>query len=379
MQLPRNPDMKLRFFRRVFISFVATFAAVCPSLADEVDDELAQFSNADRDEIELMASKAYSWYTGTIDLSAHLPSGKVANYFGFAYFRVEANTGGTQGERSRVGGAFLSVLDAAQMQVILDAFEARRVLYDAVVAKRQEVAGALFDLRSGAFDLLGTLQLASEMGDLDGQVALIEAQAYAAVYHSLTAAQLATVQGLRNGSVPIATDPAVDDFLRQNYNGGDRGQINTMASKAFSWITAASTVEYSYQADGDFANLFGFAAFRIEDRAGQNRGGGLRGSAADLMLHTWTSGQRHVIYPVVEQQRSTITLADAKRLAARREPALPTNCSSVSTPAMRSWKKRVWRYSRPPRSRRRSRISAPRRYTTSSISGPSRDASRTCC
>jgi hypothetical protein len=81
----------------------------------DVAAELKQMDSGQMELLTEVASKYLSYQTGTVEDSVYLPPGKIANYFGFAYYRYEDRA---KVSRSQAAQAFISALNQEQKMTL---------------------------------------------------------------------------------------------------------------------------------------------------------------------------------------------------------------------------------------------------------------------
>ncbi len=174
----------------------------------EVDEELKALDQAEVGEVKNLASKLLTWATGSREDNEFLDAGRVANYFGFGYFRDEplpddeaAATAKTV-LRENSGRAFLEALEPSGRQIIYDLWDAMRSDYASYEDNHAEIAILLMVHQdSENEDSERAIALGEENGRLEGVMTIGQAEAFAAVLHALSPEQLGYLHGLRDGSI----------------------------------------------------------------------------------------------------------------------------------------------------------------------------------
>jgi arylsulfatase A-like enzyme/cytochrome c2 len=176
-------------------------------LYDDMRDLL--FSKQESSYLEDMCAKCFSWLTGTPKANETLPVGKPAQFFGFVSLRLKS-----QHSANRVGIAreFSSLLDDPQRQLLQQTVTQQHPVVDEYLAKRREFLRELEHLLGQAFaagsdpqtpsvDEDRVLQLGSELGLLDVQVAQLQAATYTRIRESLSPEQTDRTMELRSRNV----------------------------------------------------------------------------------------------------------------------------------------------------------------------------------
>lgn len=224
---------------------------------------------AHRDDHDLrvaLGSKAFAWWTGSAAADEALPLGKTAQFFGFEGLRAES---GRAAQRGTLGRAFFALATPPQRAAMAAAAEAEAEPVQAWWAARREVVQLLrsASVQGTTLPPAEVERLGRALGRANGQAALAEASAFAAVERTLTADQRAALARLRadpgaaDGSVRV-TDPSLPAALLK--------PLEDLYAKAFAWLTG-------YPADqavvpvGQPGQFFGFEALRLASGHGANR------------------------------------------------------------------------------------------------------------
>ena len=173
-----------------------------PDLPDQVDKRA--FSHAVHVAVMTYASELFSWYAGNPEADTYFCPERHATYFGSFYMKdipamgnrgysISTSLTGDSGE------AFLAALDDAQRRLVTALVDQQRAPLAAIVRTRRTIATELrrFQTQPTA-DEARVRALSRRYGELDGEISTLYARAFAEVARTLTAAQKATLQKLRN-------------------------------------------------------------------------------------------------------------------------------------------------------------------------------------
>jgi phosphatidylethanolamine-binding protein (PEBP) family uncharacterized protein len=118
-----------------------------------------------------------------------------------------------------MGNSFLATLSDGQKAQITSLVTTQKPDLQAIVAKRAEISKALrLFLTQGTLDEAAVINLAKEYGDLDGEISYWYATQFAAVGHSLTSSQSATLTALRKTATAEAGgSPDYDQLCGNGY------------------------------------------------------------------------------------------------------------------------------------------------------------------
>lgn len=218
-------------------------------------------------------SKGFSWLSGSPADNEKLSVGKNAQFFGFVALRRDS---GRAANRGALGKAFYSIASNEQRAIIGKAAADEAPLID-----------QWWDVRTAMLRLLEThlydgqpidekkfYQLSREFGYLNGEVVLIEANAFAILEGTLTSEQKKIIvswrkdpeqafhySGLKEIEADIATLSDADA----------KKKTADLFAKAFSWLTGtlSSTTVIPL---GQPAQFFGFVSIRHKSGHGAKRG-----------------------------------------------------------------------------------------------------------
>ncbi len=173
--------------------------------SDEVEQELEDLDSGLRNPVTTLAAKGFTWLTSTLDMNEEIDPGRIANYFGFNYFKDEEPAVGPYTppkQRDEIGLAFLETLTELQRQILYDLLDEQRSRRDDYFNTRSDITAGLYALLDqGSIDENALLDSTEQSGSFDGEIAVMQAVAFGEILHSLSMAQLAHLEGIRDGSI----------------------------------------------------------------------------------------------------------------------------------------------------------------------------------
>jgi hypothetical protein len=176
-----------------------------PALGDQLKN---QHLNHDQQVLVMTyASEMFGWFAGNLDADTYFCPERNADYFGGFYIKDAPAIGNPgyvidetiTGER---GAAFISALNSNQQSLITSLVDVQRSDLTSIVETRREISTELRKaLSCTMIDEAKVLQLETQYGMLDGEIAYNYAVAFAKVGQNLTEQQnqqLWTIRGLEN-------------------------------------------------------------------------------------------------------------------------------------------------------------------------------------
>ena len=155
--------------------------------------------NLDREEwkqLEDIYAKAFSWLTGKPEDYEIIPIGQPAQFFGFVSIRHKS---GHAASRGTIANDFLAMLTKKQRGYIDSAVDLEVPVVREFLENRHEFLYQLGLLRTDpkAFDSKRVHHLSKEMGRLEVEAAIIEAEAYRKIRASMDEEQLTSLMNMR--------------------------------------------------------------------------------------------------------------------------------------------------------------------------------------
>jgi len=278
-------------------------------------------SRGDKHEMEALASKGFTWLTGSPadnDVSA---VGKSAQYFGFVSLRYSS---GRAASRGGAANAFYEVLNPEQRRIVLDLVREQQPAHDAYAEDRKRIMRELETIlyTGRELDEEQLAALGGSYGRHDTQVALMQARAFGKIRSTLSLAQQTALRDLRART--IAGDSLETAGEKQGGRRGQKGPINADArglsreqrhelinicGKGFTWLTGSPKDNDSLPL-GKPGMFFGFISLR--QKSGQSVS---RASVAWEFVETLSAAQQAILRETARTQHPLVDAYLAKRTA----------------------------------------------------------------
>lgn len=217
-----------------------------------------------------LASKAFTWITGSPADNEKLAIGKNAQFFGFVALRYQS---GRAANRGLLGRAMFSIASADQRAAMVRAVRDEIAPLNEWWSVREEILTLLENhlYTDTPVDVAGLAALGEQFAMLNSEVAIHEAKAYAAFEDMMTDEQLALITQWR--SDPEAAGAHGRDVRVQDRRV-DRDQwklLEDLYAKCFSWISGTAE-DNEVIPIGQPAQFFGFVSIRHKSGHAANRG-----------------------------------------------------------------------------------------------------------
>jgi hypothetical protein len=248
-----------------------------------------------------IASKAFTWTTGSVEQAEYEPVGELANYFGFARLRndIRDSTNNSQADVNFRGSSWKVVLEnlnKPQREILYTLNEDHASDFHDFLRARVALVRQLYGLKQQKplnTEIIN--QSIVDMGRHEANITLLSAGAYSSLNQSLTEAQIATFKALRKGNLA-----AVEMKGKGPYTQDVAAELKSMSADQIELLTEVSSKYLSYQTGsvedsvylppGKIANYFGFAYYRYEDRAKVSRS-----QAAKTFIEVLNQQQRETL------------------------------------------------------------------------------------
>ncbi len=263
--------------------------------------ESTELSKAEEKLYQNICSKAFTWFTGTIEQAHYEPIGELANYFGFARLRneIRETSNDPLADENLRGTSWLVVLenlDSTQRGMLYNAAKEQEIAFFGFLEKRVELIDLLYGLKDDeTVNLPDAVNLIQAMGEYEAEISIISAEAFGKVSLNLTTDQKEFFANIRQGNLivknlkgngPYAFE--VSDELKA-LSSNQEDLITETASKFLSYETG-ELEDAIYLPPGKIGNYFGFASYRYEERASVSRS-----QAADLLLGVLSDQQKELL------------------------------------------------------------------------------------
>ncbi|MDF1739209.1 MAG: hypothetical protein P1U86_08625 [Verrucomicrobiales bacterium] len=246
-----------------------------------------------------LASKGFTWITGSPADNEKLSIGKNAQFFGFVALRYQS---GRAANRGMLGRAVYAISDESQREQMTAAVLAEKGSLEDWWKAREEILTLLEDhLYTGLpINREKNIALGEKFSLLAAKVGIIEAKAFAALEDSLTAEQKERLTAWRadpESAGDYGKDVRVesDDLERS-----DHKQLEDLYAKAFSWLTGTPE-DNEIIPIGQPAQFFGFVSIRHKSGHAASRG-----TIARDFLTLLTDEQQDVISDAIEEEAHVV-------------------------------------------------------------------------
>ena len=217
-----------------------------------------------------MASKGFTWITGSLADNEKLSIGKNAQFFGFVALRYQS---GRAANRGILGRAVYSIADEQQRERMVRAvIEEKEALHDWWTV-REEVLTLLEDhLYTGLpIDRVKITEVGERFSLLGSKVGTIEAAAFAEFEDSLTSEQSELLSAWRADAESARDHGGNVRVEGKGMERDDNKQLEDLYAKAFSWHTGKPE-DNEIIPIGQPAQFFGFVSIRQKSGHAASRG-----------------------------------------------------------------------------------------------------------
>ena len=151
--------------------------------AQKAQDTLNRLEDGDRKALQALAVKAFSWLTGSAKQNAEWAPGRTANYFGNVKSRG-------RGKTDTLAAEFLGALNPAQRQQMARLLKGQSRLMRDYLAKRAQLSAGLLGLKESKAIIEKKFSIAAgNLGELEGQLALVQAKVFEQMRGTVSDAQ----------------------------------------------------------------------------------------------------------------------------------------------------------------------------------------------
>lgn len=217
-----------------------------------------------------LASKGFTWITGSPADNEKLSVGKNAQFFGFVALRYQS---GRAANRGMLGRAVFAIADEDQRQIFAKAVSLEKPALQEWWETREEILTLLEDhLYTGLpIDQDKLRAIGEKFSLLQVKVATLEARAYAAFEDSLNSEQLQLLKAWRADAESARKYGNGVRVTAQGLGRDDSKQLEDLYAKAFSWLTGKAE-DNEIIPIGQPAQFFGFVSIRHKSGHAASRG-----------------------------------------------------------------------------------------------------------
>ncbi|MDF1823378.1 MAG: hypothetical protein P1U68_01980 [Verrucomicrobiales bacterium] len=242
-----------------------------------------------------LASKGFAWLSGSPADNEKLSVGKNAQFFGFVALRYQS---GRAANRGTLGRAVFSIANEKQREVFAEAVVQEQAALNQWWEVREEILTLLEDhLYTGLpIDREKITALGVQFSLLNSEVALVEANAFAAFEDSLNSEHAALLRGWRENAESAVS---YGKSVRVEAVGVDRElnkQLEDLYAKSFSWLTGKPE-DNEIIPIGQPAQFFGFVSIRHKSGHAASRG-----DISKNFMNLLDAEQQSIIEKAVESQ-----------------------------------------------------------------------------
>lgn len=217
-----------------------------------------------------MASKGFTWISGSPADNEKLSIGKNAQFFGFVALRYQS---GRAANRGTLGRAMFSIASEEQRDAMVRAVREEREPLDKWWAVREDILSTLENhLYTGIpIDTAGLIALGEQFSLLNSDVAIIEARAYAAFEDLMSSDQVRLIARWRSDPEMASEYSQSERVEDDRVEKADWKLLEDLYAKCFSWLSGRRE-DNEIIPIGQPAQFFGFVSIRHKSGRGANRG-----------------------------------------------------------------------------------------------------------
>jgi cytochrome c2 len=217
-----------------------------------------------------MASKAFSWLSGSPVDNEKLSVGKTSQFFGFVALRYAS---GRAAKRGSLGRAFEALATEKQKALMIDAVKQEEAVMKLWWECRSKILRHMEKhLYTGeAYNTKELNVLAKQFGYLNAKAGLIEAQAFAKLEDSLSENQWAKLKTFRKNPDLVNSKNKNKGKNNSELSRVQAAQYEDLFAKCFTWLTGTMKDNQVFPL-GQPAQFFGFVAIRHKSGHGASRG-----------------------------------------------------------------------------------------------------------
>lgn len=242
-----------------------------------------------------IASKGFTWITGSPADNETLSIGKNAQFFGFVALRYQS---GRAAKRGVLGRAMYAIASEPQRELMANAVRNELAPLDAWWQVREQILTQLEDhLYTGIpINQAALMALGERFATLNSDVSIHEARAYAAFEDRLSAEQQSLIQQWRADPQTARATVRGVRIQDSRVQRDDWKLLEDLYAKGFSWLSGTRE-DNEIIPIGQPAQFFGFVSIRHKSGHGANRG-----RIAEAFTAILNGPQRAILTQAVNQQ-----------------------------------------------------------------------------
>lgn len=267
---------------------------------------------SDRAQLHTIAFDGLAFITGNFGADCFFPPGKVADFFGFQYMRDNDSNqlGHNTDFLTRIALNMINILDASQIDQLIQLAKEQEALYAEFAYKRIELIKAFRSVQDGAYPAGKLNQLAviahcQNLYKIDGQLSIRRAEVMGLIVRSLSNDQKQQIEKLRFGN--SASWPMVNEkFDKRRMSHRAHVGLMTYASELFSWYKGSveADVYFCPERHGTYFGGFYLKDYPAMGNKDYSISTSLTGDAGKTFLEILNEEQRKKIDQLPQLQRA---------------------------------------------------------------------------
>lgn len=229
--------------------------------------------NDERKELAKVASRSFSWLTGTAADNDYVSVGKIAHYFGVISLRINSNHSLSRGG---LGKSTFQLLNTNQKNSLLGLLSDLKKPLNDYKTYHELVNRELEKLiRREPFDKGMCIDYSKKILLAEGQIGYISAKKFHELYQSLSPSQISSLKMMRTqveSKVPMEKVKSKGKGLLKNISHEDTIEIWNLSTRFMAWVTGTEKDD-EFTPTGKTSQHFGFVSVRVGSGHGITRGG----------------------------------------------------------------------------------------------------------
>ena len=297
------------------ILFLATALTVMSPLASAQRSE-RRLEWSEKKERQAVVTRCLTWLTGGSEENDYVSVGRLANQFGFVYFRV--NSGHTV-NRAGLGQETLDLLGTSAAERLLALNEAQLSQLERVRRRRVEMNRLLEGLLDGdQREEEELVALGEAFGLEESRLALLIGREFAALHANLTDEQLRSLRELRarwegGGGSTSGARGARDSVGLSRLSQEEKQEFWNLVTRFLTWVTGTPEAN-DFDTPGKPSQHFGFVSLRVESGHAVSRAG-----VAEAVQEVLDEEQERVLHDAAARNREDFEVFFQARARLNRE------------------------------------------------------------
>lgn len=290
---------------------ISVFAHAQQPPRKEQKNYTIQQAISDRAQLHTIAFDGLAFITGNFGADCFFPPGKVADFFGFQYMRDNDSNqlGHNTDFLTRIALNMINILDASQLDQLIQLAKEQEALYTEFAYKRIELIKAFRSVQDGDFpagklNQLAVIEYCQNLYKIDGQLSIRRAEVMGLIVRSLSNDQKQQIDKLRFGN--SATWPMVPEkFDKRRLSHRAHVGLMTYASELFSWYKGSveADVYFCPERHGTYFGGFYLKDYPAMGNKDYSISTSLTGDAGKSFLEILNPEQRKKVEQLPQLQR----------------------------------------------------------------------------